>query len=65
VTQRSSEDSSNTRANKRQPDIHHALAIVQVASEGHKDVMAVQCRAQLLLRLEWTFAYVPTIPDDM
>jgi len=52
VTQRSSEDCSNTGAKKRQPGIHHQLAIVQVASEGHKEVMAVQRTAQLVLGLE-------------
>jgi hypothetical protein len=45
VTQRTWEDCSNTGANKRQADMHHALAIVRVASEGHEDVLAVQCIA--------------------
>jgi hypothetical protein len=38
VTQRTWEDCSNPGTNKRQPDIHHALAIVKVASEEHNDI---------------------------
>jgi hypothetical protein len=38
VSQRTWEDRSYPGANKRQPDIHHALAIVKVASEGHNGV---------------------------
>ena len=45
VAQHTWEDCSNTGANTWQPDIRRALAIVQVALEGHKDVLAVQFTA--------------------